>query len=173
MAIGRRLTDETRREIAERYAAGERTAHLAREYGVVYDTIANCVKRCGGVPRVRRHMTDGEKRHAIRRYKAGASSIHIAKELGFTDVAVLNMLVRSGVQRRNKADARRAYPLNEHAFDVLTPAAEYWLGVLMADGCVSVDRDRVVLSLKTSDRGHLELFKSFLGTTKPLGVVEK
>lgn len=59
-------------------------------------------------------------------------------------------------------------PVNEKAFDVLTPDSSYWIGFLMADGCVSRESAgksrRLMLRLSVKDRPHLELFKRWLGS---------
>lgn len=47
------------------------------------------------------------------------------------------------------------------AFDVLTPEACYWLGVLAADGCVRMRGRSCITVLKVDDRTLVESFKSF------------
>lgn len=50
--------------------------------------------------------------------------------------------------------------------DNLTPEAAYWIGMLMADGCVSIGRSaagRGQLSLKLTDREVVSAFAAFLG----------
>ncbi len=59
-----------------------------------------------------------------------------------------------------------SFTCNESAFDTLTEESEYWLGFLMADGCVSIDREgnrkRLLVQLKKEDESHLYKLKSFL-----------
>ncbi|HTT74203.1 MAG TPA: hypothetical protein VMG99_08725 [Thermoplasmata archaeon] len=59
--------------------------------------------------------------------------------------------------------------LNEHVFDApLSPEAQYWVGFLMADGSVGFtgpNAGHIVLALQERDRGHVEAFRRFLGST--------
>lgn len=50
-----------------------------------------------------------------------------------------------------------------HVFDNINPEASYWLGYLMADGCVTNERPRLMLECKTEDREILEHFCDFCG----------
>ena len=61
----------------------------------------------------------------------------------------------------------RKYPLRENAFSELTPEATYWVGFLMADGCIGTNGS-IRISLKTTDRGHLDKFMAFVGTERPI-----
>lgn len=62
--------------------------------------------------------------------------------------------------------------MNEEAFDVLTEEAAYWLGFLMADGCVHFDKSKnrwqLSLGLSPTDLEHVEAFRDFLGSNKPI-----
>lgn len=58
--------------------------------------------------------------------------------------------------------------VNEKAFDELTPLSAYWLGFLMADGCVTRQSEgrslRLTLRLSVKDRAHLERFRDWIGS---------
>lgn len=60
------------------------------------------------------------------------------------------------------------YTLNQEAFDVATDEASYWLGFIMADGCVMWDyrhrtpTARLRINLNTCDIVHLQKLKGFL-----------
>jgi hypothetical protein len=47
----------------------------------------------------------------------------------------------------------------------LTPEARYWLGFLMADGCVQ-DNGRISITLQVTDRAHLSQFQTFVGAAR-------
>lgn len=49
----------------------------------------------------------------------------------------------------------------------------YWLGFLFADGFVSKNRNRVVLELNIKDIEHVEKFKKYLNTDRPIYIKEK
>jgi hypothetical protein len=65
----------------------------------------------------------------------------------------------------------KPYKLNETAFDSLTDEAAYWIGFLLADGCISISPGRhvVQLSQRKSDSHHLQKFLNFIGSpTRPI-----
>ena len=60
---------------------------------------------------------------------------------------------------------------NNLVFDTIdTEEKAYWLGFLYADGYVSSSKNAVELSLKESDKEHLEKFRGFLKCTEELTV---
>jgi hypothetical protein len=68
---------------------------------------------------------------------------------------------------RDKRAARRALlppRANEAAFDVITPESAYWIGFLMADGCVH--ENMILLQLGATDYGHVQKFAAFLGLSR-------
>lgn len=59
-----------------------------------------------------------------------------------------------------------------HVFDTLTPQSAYWLGYIMADGCIAVkkarnsnqnDTYRLMLECKTEDREIIDKFCDYIG----------
>ena len=70
------------------------------------------------------------------------------------------------IARRRRADAQRS--IDESVLDIITPESAYWIGLLMADGCVG-DNGRIWLTLKRSDSGHLEKFRSFTKCSLSIG----
>lgn len=60
------------------------------------------------------------------------------------------------------------YSLNESVLDIVTGETAYWVGFIMADGCISYNRrwpnsmPRLRINLKTSDIDHLRKLKTFL-----------
>lgn len=68
---------------------------------------------------------------------------------------------------------RRRANINEHVFDVLeTPEQFYWLGFLLADGCVTSRESRpvVALGLSQRDSAHVERFRQFISSGHRLEV---
>jgi len=59
------------------------------------------------------------------------------------------------------------YSVNEEYFSILTIENCYWGGLLASDGWVESNRDRVGLQL--SDTTHVDLFKSSVQYTGPIG----
>ncbi len=127
---------------------------------------AKCVK-CGEsssdkVKNVIKHRLDWEKHKddIIEKYTSGISSADLALEHGVNDWAILKFLNSKGVKSRDAALARRVYPLDETAFHQINEESAYWIGFLMADGCVRGNRIEIGLQLR--DIEHLEKFREFI-----------
>jgi len=62
----------------------------------------------------------------------------------------------------------RQYDLDERAFQVVhSPEVAYWIGFLMADGCVN-DHTNVTLCLSLKDIEHMRKYKMFMKTDRPI-----
>jgi len=111
------------------------------------------------------------EKEIIAKYETGHNSRVLAKEFDIDKKTVINILRRYGKEvRANKA--RRTYSLNEHAFDNPENAeTAYWIGFLMADGCIT-SRNGIPYVLKVclqkGDHEHLEKLKLFLGSDQPV-----
>lgn len=69
----------------------------------------------------------------------------------------------------NISRAKRDQTARHDAFSALCKESAYWIGFLLADGCVTDTGGRqLVVSLKAADRGHLEKLKAFLGSTNAI-----
>jgi|SRR3990172_1579687 len=118
-----------------------------------------------------RYLTQRERVSIAAAYTKGSSSEALARRFHCTANAVLYTLRHAGIPRRSLADAQRRYPLEETAFDTLTPESAYWVGFLMADGCVSDKANgapAISLQLTASDVGHVRAFARFAGSGHPL-----
>lgn len=103
-------------------------------------------------------------------YRAGASVWTIGKCHGVNGQLVWSRLKRAGVQMRTREEAIRKEPIRLDAFsENLTREDAYWLGLLYADGCISVARKTGfdVLSLVA----HADDEESIVGFLAHLGLV--
>lgn len=112
----------------------------------------------------------------VRRYNAGESAPSIAKSLGVSYRLVYDRLREVGAHVRSSSEAKRGRPivgrrrcaLNEAAFDVVTDEAAYWIGFLMADGSIHINKvgqPTIKLTLARRDEAHLCAFREFLSST--------
>jgi len=105
-------------------------------------------------------------------YAGGATQEVIRQEFHVGRDALLSALMRAGVVRRTRAAASRRYLLDESVFDVITPESAYWIGFLMADGCVTGGTGghgyKLAVGLAEKDVRHLESLRSFLKSNHPL-----
>jgi hypothetical protein len=64
----------------------------------------------------------------------------------------------------------------EGAFDVVTEESAYWVGFLMADGCISRNHGRralVILNLAGIDIDHVARFRDFVGSSAPIHLSDR
>jgi hypothetical protein len=100
-----------------------------------------------------------QRPEVIQLYRTGTHATELGKQFGVSNVTIINVLKAAGVPRRH--DTRRQFPVRHDAFSTLNAESAYWLGFLMADGCVRGNAITVVL--KESDWGHLDKLRQFLG----------
>lgn len=116
---------------------------------------------------------------AVARYIAGDRPKNIAADLGLNYWNISVIVRRAGcARRRSEAQqlilsrsewiGNRQYPVRDDAFSVITPESAYWIGFLMADGCIRGNKIR--LKLATRDLAHLEKFQAFVGTAAPITI---
>jgi hypothetical protein len=111
-------------------------------------------------------LTENQKQDVIERYIAGESTGVLAKKYEVCNCHINTLLRKNNIKIRTANETKRfKYPINEQAFDTITEESAYWIGVLMADGCISSNGSsrRVVLALAERDRAHVEKLAKFLG----------
>ena len=105
---------------------------------------------------------------AIAEYKAGKSLSQLEKEQHLCRHTLAARLKAQGIPIRSPA-SYRASSINHHAFDKVTEESAYWVGFLMADGCIYEHSEtnltpRVSLHLARKDRDTIERFREFLSS---------
>jgi hypothetical protein len=116
-----------------------------------------------------------QKDELVARYLAGATSNRLANDFGVSVQAVCQLLERRSVPRRDRIERHRKHSLDHSAFDSWTPLSSYWAGFLFADGTI-IERSgspELALVLSEIDKGHIEKFRSFLGSTHAISVISK
>ncbi|WP_017187804.1 hypothetical protein [Alkalibacillus haloalkaliphilus] len=98
-------------------------------------------------------------------FKKEKSVLIAAREAKVSYYALLDFLDEKGID--TQIDKR--YKINENVFENIdTPEKSYWLGFLYADGYINKERNYIELTLKESDKLHIEKFKKFLSTSTPI-----
>lgn len=120
-----------------------------------------------------RRFSDKQEAEILSLYLSGATSTSIAKQYKTRSSQIRRAISRQNGQMRTRTEYRRKYLVDESAFDILTPESAYWIGFLMADGCVTDSRGNecsplLVLGLADKDRGHIASFREFLKSTHPI-----
>lgn len=162
-AKDRWLRPEQHAEIEARFLAGEGVTALAREYGITVQAISQRFKR-RGMPNLVRERREARDALISAMYASGKSLEQIGIELGWNSTGAMNSLERQGVPRRKGRESMTSLQLDEAAFDEITEESAYWVGFLMADGCVNdtQGQGRVSLSLAVRDVAHVRKFREFM-----------
>lgn len=171
MPMPLKLTEDQSKEVCRRYLDGENGAQLAKAFDTCDSTVYNIMKRRGVPRRSAGVLTSEQDIEIADRYKTGESTLQLAMVFGVSDRAIRNALDRQDTPRRTLHEARTKYPFNEAAFDIVTEDAAYWVGFLMADGCVERKKGnsaRIAICLSIRDYEHLKLFRSFIQSSHPI-----
>ncbi len=179
-------TKAQREEAIRLYQGGKTLWDVANIYGTNPTTVSRWLAQTGhgrrsGVNQVSKSskLTGDEREAIVARCLAGESTCALADEYGITAATVRNYLVTRGYDTNHELGRPKEHCSHEDIFDRPPPDRDpalwvrernYWVGMLITDGCV-VDRGRdvaVQLSLARRDEGHLELFRQFVGGSQPI-----
>ena len=117
-----------------------------------------------------------EIRKMTREYLSGKSTTFISKKYKTDQNLIAKILKKENITLRFNKNHRSKYLLNQNIFKNITTESQfYWLGFLMADGCITKHTGkyntktfRIHLWLKSTDVNHIKKFKSFLGSSHPI-----
>lgn len=120
-------------------------------------------------------MSQNQDMQAKNLYESGLSMSQVAKEMNQPWHRIQCSLHRFGALIRDYATAGQILaPSNSYCFDKIDEASAYWIGFLMADGCIALAKrtPRVELSLAVKDIDHVKKFKSFVGTDNAITITQ-
>lgn len=180
-----------RRRDAGEYSDMETAPEVRRKMKAMYARKANLsvetvARECGfGIKRARRQLKkvvshfrgnhggernkrvpESERKQIVTAYRDGMPIGRIAKHYNTSTVTVGKIVRDADSPRRNPLIPQHV--VNSTAFDKLTADAAYWIGMLMADGNLSKDTNRIKLTLHTQDALHLATLATFVGTDAPV-----
>lgn len=115
----------------------------------------------------------------IELYQSGLSYRQIGKITNSSSYAVQRRLSAVGIETRATGEQTRLsnswfdtrkYSCNDRFFDIIDNEEKaYWLGFLLADGCVRSNRDTLTINLKKSDHPHLQKFLDSVESNHVIG----
>lgn len=94
-------------------------------------------------------------------YLNGLNTKEIANKLGTYNTTIRRILLRNNIKLRTVLDMARRYSRTDIFESNLSREENYFLGLLITDGCIS--DNRITLGLKESDISILERFAKFMG----------
>lgn len=116
-------------------------------------------------------LTQKQENLVIKMYTAGYGGSSIAKYFNWEEDVVYRILKRKKVKIRPFTHYR-TYDVDENFFEnINTEKKAYWLGFLVADGCVSEKR-RIRLGLSSKDEVHVYKFRDALSSNHPIYEIE-
>jgi hypothetical protein len=183
------FTLEQCQTMAREYESGLSSVELARRWGTNFVMIIRCIRRAGGCIRstsATRKLSIGshDARYTFsleqcqtiaREYASGVSTVDLA-ERWRTNHAIINRAIRhgGGCIRSFSAAKKLIHPVREDAFnEPLGEEALYWLGFLMADGCITGSgpiKHCVTFGLAARDHQTVERLRVFLGCSHPVRI---
>lgn len=108
----------------------------------------------------------------IKMYNDGTSSVKIQEKTGVNPTTILDIVKRNGFPTRTTKQTSKRYTFNEKFFERIdTEEKAYWLGFILADGCLSRGKD-VILALKESDYKHLDKFLKVINGNNKYRIVK-
>lgn len=124
-------------------------------------------------PRV--YLGDKERKECLEKYINGTSIRQLSREYNVDPRVVKKILRKNKIEIRTGLGGYRKYSLNQDTFSDAenNPEAAYWVGFLMADGYVNEKFMYTALFLSETDVDHVEKFRDFLGTNKPVSIRER
>lgn len=123
-------------------------------------------------------LTESQVAAAISHYQGGQSFQEIGAAMGVSGNAIRGLLSRRGVASRTLSAARRSLQCNHAYFDEsLDESRAYWLGFILADGCVTESSYGVTkmcsIALSIIDKDHLIKLKAALGSEHKLTEIKR
>jgi transposase len=156
------------KKVLKLYRSGLSTNKIGTKLGYHKSVISKIVNAAGELRF--RTLTDNERATAVQRYKDGESAPRIAKQMGVASPAIYLALTKFGVPRRSVSSYSKEEAIDHLYFSKIdTQDKAYWLGFLLADGCVTT-RSEIILSLKASDAQHLSLWRDTIGSHRKIAI---
>jgi DNA-binding transcriptional regulator WhiA len=107
----------------------------------------------------------------IQDYNSGMNTVQLSEKYNIHQTTAYRWVKESGIKMRTKSEAKQSYNLNHKAFNNITENSAYWVGFLIADGCISISKEglyskRLGVNLQIKDLNHMQKLCDFLETEK-------
>jgi len=152
-------------KICQAYLSGKSAPQIQEEFGINHVAIYKILKKNGISSRDREiEINDDEIQQMVKEHESGMTMKEISDLHGKTKS--WSTISRRLHNRGIRVDYKREMPVSEYAldetvFDEINEESAYWIGFLMADGCVQYN-GRIALSLQLRDKEQIIKFRNFL-----------
>lgn len=96
-------------------------------------------------------------------YNSGLSTCQISKKYNISRSYICLLLKKNGIQTRNRV---RHFVNHDVFCDIDTKEKAYWLGMILADGCIH--KNTFIISLHNKDRETLVNLNKFIESSYPI-----
>jgi hypothetical protein len=177
--MGKKIySDSQMQEMVAAYISGKTSSEAAAIHGADGGTLLHYLKkhniprRPAGHPKGKRggrRLPESVELSILADYNAKVPVSEIAAKNHIRSEIVPGIVRRMGGTVSPVGSARK-YTLNHFAFRTVTDESAYWAGFLLADGCVHIrgHKKLLTLALAEKDRDHLEAFRNFLQSDRPV-----
>ena len=163
----RQFTEDQVTEIKEAYANGESVKKIRTRYSAGSATILNVVHDNTDHQRGRTHLTGSLAVEACQLYATGKSAAFVGAAYGVSERSIFILLRSHDIPVRVSGEKRK-HAINDTYFDNIdTEEKAYWLGFIVADGCVT-QKGVFIVNLSSKDKDHLIRLKHALGSGHPV-----
>lgn len=145
-------------EIKNLFLSGKSRTEISEQFNCSLGTICNALKEFKAEENDRR-----QKRNDII-YTKFCQKIPIEDIAGQFEISVAT--VYQILKKFGLTFSSRKYFLNENYFNQLNPESAYWVGFLLADGCIR--RHELSIGLSQKDRDHLIKFRDCISSNYPI-----
>ncbi len=163
-----KLNKDQIKQICQEYQEGKSIRKVGKNFGVSSSTILHWLKekKIKRRPRLQycRKLTLIEKKKLCEKYKQGKTVSYLVKKYKNPQYTIRNILVAENIKIQI---GRHCYAFNENYFSQpLDEHRSYWIGFIMADGCIY--KNILQFNLHWKDRLHLEKFKEDIQANYPI-----
>jgi hypothetical protein len=153
-------------QIAKMFHAGVPVDTIREQFGVTRKKIGLIVNS-GEAPEVNNDKI-------VKAYNSGAPLDRLGVMFCVDSSVIRRVLTNAGVEINGWGEHTRVYDINHEFFSKIdTEEKAYWLGFIYADGNVPQGVGSFSITLKDSDRMHLEKLKAALEYTGPIKTIER
>lgn len=156
-------------EFIEKYKELKNSELMAEYFNVCSKTIKKYAKKIGFRNVYRSELTDEDIKYIVGNYNTRTSP-SLAKELSVSK----SLITKTWRENNLKGKDNKTYYCNDRYFQNIDSYEKaYWLGFLMADGCI-YNRNKgncnkwITITLAEIDSNHLEKFKTAISSNHPI-----
>jgi AP2 domain len=160
------------------YKTGMSFNAIAEMYKVSYKVVRSHTISVGLEPRKNKvEFTPEQIKDIIFKYTNSVSALKLSKEYDVALGTIRSLIKSNGIEWNNNPTdykLRSGSAINRDCFNNFDTEEElYYFGLLLADGCIVSNTNRIQLSFKLSDSSILERFKKWLRATNEVRYYDK